>query len=253
MQRKPSGRGESFESAWRRRFREYAHLRDDDAGIAGWSPTGLEARFRFFARHWPGAAAGGLWLDVGCGAGTYSRYLAETGQSVVGFDYSLPSVRKANERDSAGIVWAVADARCLPVIDGEADGVLCFGVTQALDSSVPLMDELARVTAPDGVVWVDALNAYCLPHMLSAFVRRLRGRPRHLRYERPWRLRRTVRQAGFEPVRLMWLPILPGGLKRFQKCVEFEWVRILLHKIAPVGMLASHSVVVEARRQRDIQ
>ena len=42
----PDNDGPSFESKWRERFEEFAELRDDDAGIAGWSPSGLETRFR---------------------------------------------------------------------------------------------------------------------------------------------------------------------------------------------------------------
>ena len=44
-----------FEQEWRSRFIEFADLRDDDAGIAGWSTTGLDARFRFFRSLWRGA------------------------------------------------------------------------------------------------------------------------------------------------------------------------------------------------------
>ena len=35
---------DTFEQAWRSRFEEFASLRDDDAGIAGWSSAGLDAR-----------------------------------------------------------------------------------------------------------------------------------------------------------------------------------------------------------------
>jgi hypothetical protein len=36
--------GEQFEVTWRSRFAEFADESDDDAGIAGWSCSGLEAR-----------------------------------------------------------------------------------------------------------------------------------------------------------------------------------------------------------------
>lgn len=45
-----------------------------------------------------GAPKGALWLDIGCGAGTYTRMLASEGLRVIGIDYSLPSLVKACKR-----------------------------------------------------------------------------------------------------------------------------------------------------------
>src|SRR6266481_1370695 len=63
------------EAEWQGRFREFAESRDDDAGIAGWTSTGLEARLRRFLALWKPGAQGERWLDAGCGAGTYTRVL----------------------------------------------------------------------------------------------------------------------------------------------------------------------------------
>ena len=68
---------DTFETAWRSRFEEFASIRDDDAGIAGWSPAGLDARMRRFTGLWRPSREGLRWLDAGCGAGTYTRYLFE--------------------------------------------------------------------------------------------------------------------------------------------------------------------------------
>src|SRR5438128_4020607 len=77
-----------FEEEWRERFEEFATLREDDAGIAGWSLSGLETRFRFFRRLWSEAPAGALYLDVGFGAATYTRWPAEQGLRVIRLDCS---------------------------------------------------------------------------------------------------------------------------------------------------------------------
>lgn len=42
----------SFEKLWRKRFESFATNAEDDAGIAGWSPTGLDARLRKFKEIW---------------------------------------------------------------------------------------------------------------------------------------------------------------------------------------------------------
>ena len=248
MNRNGESQESDFEDCWKQRFKEFARYREDDAGISGWSPTGLDARFRFFSRHWPKASPGGRWLDVGCGPGTYARFLAERGMEVVGLDYSLPSLQKAQNRSSPKLGWVVADARRLPIEEEAADGVLCFGVTQSLRESESLMEELSRVTARKGMVWVDGLNGWCLPHLMTRVWRWARREPAHLRYETPWDLKRAVRRAGFGQVRLLWLPVLPARLQRFQKWLEFQWLVRLLHAIPPLGMVMSHSMVIWAKR-----
>ena len=85
----------TFEEIWRKRFTERGRVYDDDAAIAGWTESGLEVRLRHFQRVWRGDTAGARWLDVGCGAGSYTRYLASQGVAPVGVDYSLPSLQKA--------------------------------------------------------------------------------------------------------------------------------------------------------------
>lgn len=240
---------ESFEQYWRRRFEHYASARDDDAGIAGWSTTGLAARVRHFERNWRGAGKGSLWADLGCGAGTYTRLLAARGLEVIGADYSWPTLAKAAQRGGA-IGWLQSDVTQLPFRSGSLDGAICFGVTQALSSSVPALAELARVVRPGGEVWVDALNRWCLPHMWAEVKRRLRGRPSHLRYESPWRMRRAARALGLEDVRIIWLPILPAQMQRWQPWVESRLATAGLAALAPLGSLLSHSFVLRARREK---
>lgn len=69
----------------------------------------------------------GLWLDAGCGAGTYGRFLLGRGLQVVAMDYSAPTILMARERSEAVILWCVADVNQLPVRPGSFDGAICFG------------------------------------------------------------------------------------------------------------------------------
>lgn len=47
----------SFEKLWRKRFENFAARAEDDAGIAGWSTTGLDARLRKFKEIWNNSGA----------------------------------------------------------------------------------------------------------------------------------------------------------------------------------------------------
>lgn len=240
--------GDRFEAAWRDRFKEFAESRDDDAGIAGWSASGLDARVRRFANVLGGVTAGSLWLDAGCGAGTYSRLLSERGASVVAVDYSPLAVRKARSRGAPGCSWGVCDVTRLPFKSGSFDGALCFGVTQALSTSTGAVRELAAVLRPGGTLWIDGLNGYCLPHLVGRLRRRLLGRPMHLRYERPHSMVRLLKELGLRDVRLHWLPIAPSGWRPLQRLLESAPCRALFRALPIVGLVLSHSFLVEGRK-----
>ena len=237
-----------FETAWRRRFGQYAAAREDDAGIAGWTPTGLNARVRKFFSLWRGDRPGQLWLDAGCGAGTYTRLLAQHGLRVVGVDYSFATTAKARARDASGNAYVVANVRRLPFRAKTFQGVVCFGVTQALSDSDGLVGELAGVVAPGGELWIDGLNRNCLLHMVERAQRFAAGHPMHLRYEAPARIVRLMRRAGFVDVRRYWMPIAPARMPRLQNLFEHPFTCGLLRAIPPAGALASHSFIVRGRR-----
>ena len=233
-----------FEKSWRKRFEEFAALRDDDAGIAGWTSSGLDVRFRNFVNLWQSTTHGQSWLDVGCGAGTYSRYLASRGARVVGLDYCLASVAKAKRRDTGNCCWAAADVTRLPLKAGGVDGVICFGVLQALTSSGPAIRELVAQVGEGGEVWIDALNGYCIANVLQRMLRWLHGKSMHLRYESPRRLKGLMMDAGLSEVRIHWIPILPAGLKALQPAIDGRLFGLLLRYVPGLGMVFSHSCLL---------
>jgi ubiquinone/menaquinone biosynthesis C-methylase UbiE len=246
--------GPEFEREWRERFTEFANLRDDDAGIAGWSSTGLETRFRFFRQQWRAPAPGSIYLDIGCGAGTYSRWLAQQALRVVGIDYSLPTLHKATARSGAGISFCVADATRLPVADASVDGALCLGVLQALRDSESIVAELARVIRDGGTLWIDALNYHGIAGWWDRTKRRLRSKSMHLRYESVTSLGETLLRAGFANREVRWLPLMPSQLQMLQPLFDSSSVRSILSRMPPIASTASHSFLIRAeRRARDAQ
>lgn len=228
-----------FESGWRARFEHFGAAYRDEALVAGWSRNGLSTRISRFS-----ALAGkvrGAWLDVGCGAGTYVRKLGSLGADpVCGIDYSVPSLSLAAELAGTGM-WVAADGRRLPFGEGSWDGVICFGVTQALGESGDLVGELGRVTASGGQVWVDGLNRYGLPRLAE----RLLGRSSRVRYESPRRVARILRDSGCRKVRVHWVVILPGRLSRWQPLVE----RLRLHRWPFWGRWLAHAFIVQGYKR----
>jgi SAM-dependent methyltransferase len=238
----------SFEDRWRARFKEFAERREDDAGIAGWSETGLAARMHRFRQLWQRPLSSELWLDAGCGAGTYTRYMHSQGARVVGLDYSGVTIEKARARGVRDMVWAVGDVTRLPLTRGTFDGAVCFGVTQALSSSERVLRELSRVVRPGGQIWVDALNGWCVPHVWERIRRKLGRRPVHVRYESPRSMLRMLRHNGLTEVRLHWIPILPARFVRLQPAIESTLARLLFRFVPLLGALFSHAFAVQGRR-----
>lgn len=241
--------GSRFEKYWHEKFQSFASIREDDAGISGWQRTGLETRLRHFLHFCKLPPPGALWLDAGCGAGTYSRLLAERGMRVMAVDYSPASVIKARARSNGKqpVTWVIGDLNCLPAA-GSFHGVLCLGVTQTLEEPLPVLRQLAAAGAPNAELWIDGLNRFCLVTMIAEAMRILRRQPRHLRYDNPWRLRALMKQAGLNQVSLSWIPMVPARWHRFQWLFETRAVRALLKAVPPVAGLICHSFLLHGRK-----
>ena len=87
-------------------------------------------------------------LDLGTGSGAVARAAAARwpNAEVVGADASPGMVAEAQRLASSSRErYDVADASALPYADGSFDAVV-------LNNMIPFFDELARVTAPGGVV-----------------------------------------------------------------------------------------------------
>lgn len=243
----------SFEKLWRKRFEKFAAQAEDDAGIAGWSTTGLDARLRKFMEIWNNTPdlKKKIWLDAGCGAGTYTRFIAQQGVDIVGLDYSFPSIQKARSRSDDLIAWCVADINKIPLKPRTFDGAICFGVTQALDNSSGAVRSLTKIVKPGGYVCIDALNDRCLPHICEQFTRWMLNRPIHLRYENQRNLSDLMRRDGLTDIQIYWLPILPTRWYRYQWIVETRAAKWIWHHIPIFGQLLCHAFILCGKRSQD--
>ncbi|MCB1936431.1 MAG: class I SAM-dependent methyltransferase [Nitrosomonas sp.] len=243
----------SFEKLWRKRFENFASNAEDDAGIAGWSATGLDARLRKFKEIWNNhpELKKDIWLDAGCGAGTYTRFIAEQGADVVGLDYSYPSIQKAKSRSNDSIAWCVADINKIPLQPQFFEGVICFGVTQALNNSSHAIHGLTKMVKPGGYVCIDALNSRCLPNIWEQFSRWILNKPAHLRYETKHNMHQLMRRQGLTDIQLHWLPILPSRYYRYQWIVETRVAKWIWQHMPSVGQFFCHAFILCGRRSQD--
>jgi len=238
-----------FEQFWKQKFEKFAEKYDDDASIAGWSRSGLSARLSRFSRYWEKfhyKDEKRLWLDAGCGAGTYSRLLSSKGHDVVGIDYSFQSIKKAKTKSQSSITWVVADIKRLPFRSNIYDGVICFGVVQAVSDSDVLITEIKRCTSSNGEIWVDALNKWFIPNIFKNISSKLAKRNAiNVRYESHFKLKRILRRNGYDSISVFWVPVVPETSFMFRP-INSRIVEIFFRYIPGLAMLTCHSVLIRA-------
>jgi SAM-dependent methyltransferase len=98
-------------------------------------------------------SAGDRLIDVGCGTGNYTRWLAKAtgGGLTVGVDASEVMIAAAAERETAGnAAYLRADACALPFEDGSFDVACSVGVVHMIERPMAAIDEMVRLLAPGG-------------------------------------------------------------------------------------------------------
>lgn len=115
-----------------------------------WCPEGL----REAEVHLLGKVAGRRILEIGCGGGSCSRWLASQGAQVVASDLSAGMLRHASAgslRSGVSVPLIQCDATALPLPHASFDAVCtAFGAVPFVADSALLMREVHRVLRPGG-------------------------------------------------------------------------------------------------------
>jgi malonyl-CoA O-methyltransferase len=104
--------------------------------------------------------AGRRVLEIGCGTGANTEWLAERSASVLAVDFSGEMLRRAEARvRSAGVRFVEHDVRSAwPLPDGSAEVVIAMLVLEHVESLLPVFAESARVLGPGGEVFLCELH-----------------------------------------------------------------------------------------------
>ena len=95
------------------------------------------------------------WLDVGSGTGALSRVILEhaSPRSVTGVEPSPAFIEYASGKVTSPVVtFRAGDAQDIPLADGSVDTVVSGLVLNFVPEPARALDEMTRVTRPDGVV-----------------------------------------------------------------------------------------------------
>lgn len=121
-----------------------------------------------------------LVLEMGCGTGQLSLYLAGADRSVVGADLARPSLELA--RDAAGrfgvhgVRFVETDLHTPGLQRGAFDVVICSGVLHHTPDPAASFAAVAQLVRPGGVVVIGLYNAYArVPLRVRRGLARLTG------------------------------------------------------------------------------
>lgn len=187
-------------------------------------------------------------LDVGCGDGTKLGTWSQAHKiDYTGVDVSDTGV--AQSRALGLKAEVIEDASKLPFEDAAFDLVTCTEVLEHLFLPLVALEELKRVTAPGGRIFVTVPNSLMLRIRLDALLLgRFNGRGDSLSLAEPWRdphirfftlgsLRKMFRHAGLEVIESggilgSLIQSTPGMHKLFGKTV-YTPVDRLLDRVHP--------------------
>lgn len=162
--------------------------------------------------HFDESIGGATVLDMGCGDGRLSCWLAAKGpRRVVAADVSPMAVEKAMSRARAhalsNVDGKVEDVQALTFPANSFDVVVACEVVERTASPATAIQEIARVMRPGAALYLTMPNHISMAGLPRAY-RKLRGRPQsddgqppsHTVF--PLRARRWVQRADLEVMRI---------------------------------------------------
>lgn len=108
-------------------------------------------------------------LDLACGKGRYSRYLAEKGYAVTGIDLSANSIKFARQFETENLSFFIHDMR-LPFRSNYFDFIFnfftSFGYFDSEREELKTLQNVHRGLRPDGIFVLDFFNSqYVIDHL----------------------------------------------------------------------------------------
>ena len=153
--------------------------------------------------------AGKQVLEVGCGRGGFSHFLASEGARVCGTDFSTSALELATKKSKGSRVaggsinFVQADAVQLPFDDQRFDIVISCEMIEHLPDPVAALREMARVCSPGGLLYLTTPNYLNLIGLYELYAAVLKNNP-HSDFSQPldrhyffFQIRHFARAAGW--------------------------------------------------------
>lgn len=159
--------------------------------------------FDTFVPQWKGLRV----LDVGCGGGFTTEFLAKRGARVAGVDRAVRIVEVAREHareQGLTIDYRQGVAESLPFTNETFDVVTCVDVLEHVADLKRTIDEISRVLKPDGLFLFDTINRtlrskFIIVWLLENILSRVpKGTHDWNMFIKPEELQEVLLQRGFD-------------------------------------------------------
>ena len=157
-------------------------------------------------------------LDVGFGAGTFLQAARRAGWNVAGVEVSLPAIEQARRDGFDVFHGTLQDAA---YAEASFDVVVATEIFEHLVSVRPLLDEIARVLRPGGLLWATTPNARGLSARVLGKAWSVVSPPEHLQLFSIAGVRSLLGAAGFRDA-----SVLAEGVNPYELLDRFRGRRV---------------------------
>ncbi len=189
----------------------------------------IDSRRKKLLKQWLGGK-NGLFLDYGCGDGSFSRFIkVELKNDVIGVDLSGGLVRYASKKGK-DVGYLIVDCHKLPFRDKSFKTIVAIGIFHHLYLRKSIL-ECKRLLQRNGFLVVFEPNYLCI---LSFIGRRLFKTKIHTPDEKPytyWSFISQIKENGFTRVELRFLSFM-GFIFPFLWASKFAHCFAFLKKFA---------------------
>ena len=160
-------------------------------------------------------------LDLGCGSGIFSHYVAKKGCSVMGIDGSTAMIALCDQKKTSAAVQFVCQS--LPFANpsgyGQQDSILMSSLLEYMDNMAQLLTQANALLQPGGVLIVSIPNSSSFYRRIEQTVFGLTGHPRYVAHIRNRSYKADFcRQLGRCGLCRCWKRFIFRGTTRFRCC-----------------------------------
>jgi SAM-dependent methyltransferase len=160
-------------------------------------PPYFELRRRFLREH---VRSGDRVLDLGCGEGTFTALLAQTGAEAVGVEVAESALRRARAaHPEIGFLLSPVDGP-LPLEDAAFDVVWASEVIEHVADTARWLSEIRRVLRPAGRLLLTTPHHRRLAVLFGGLERYAEPLSDHLHLYTRKSLKRTLAELGFREI-----------------------------------------------------
>ncbi len=105
-------------------------------------------------------------LDVGCGAGFATNYLAEYCGELTGIDLAAGALNTAKKFGTYPVDYILADARKLPFENDTFDVVICLDFLEHVTEPEQIVQQIAKVLKPGGLFFYHTFSQNWLAYLV---------------------------------------------------------------------------------------